>query len=48
MNTTILENNKLAHGMRTMPNSIITKTFTQKNTIIGGYPERFVAYEKKK
>ena len=48
MNTAILENVKLAHGMRTMPNSIITKTFTQKNTIIGGYPARFVAYEKKK
>lgn len=47
-NTIILENVKLAYGIRTMPNSIITKTFTQKNIIIGGYPARFITHEKKK
>ena len=44
----ILENVKLAYGIRTMPNSIITKTFNQKNIIIGGYPARFITHEKKK
>ena len=48
MNTFILENVKLAYGIRTMPNSIITKTFNQKNIIVGGYPARFISHEKKK
>ena len=47
INTAILENVKLSNGIRTMPNSIITETFTQKNIIIGGYPARFITYEKK-
>ena len=46
-NCTLLENISIAEGIRSMPNSLISRSFTKKNILIGGYPARFILNEKK-
>ncbi len=46
-NSSILENISLADGIRSMPNSLISGSFSKKNILIGGYPARYIVNEKK-
>ena len=46
--SSILENIKVSEGSRIMPNSIVTKNVTRKNSIIFGSPSKIIGFENKK
>lgn len=46
-NSTILENVLIESGIRSMPSSLISSSFRKKDTVIGGYPARYIFNERK-
>lgn len=46
INSIILEKIKIASGVRSLPNTLISKSFKEKNILIGGYPAKIIIKDK--